>query len=71
MRGLVRRYGTRTALNGVDLALCPGVTGLLGVELRKTSSPPASVEDWERLYPELGHEYLSMASPGTHRHTCR
>ncbi|WP_150240787.1 ABC transporter ATP-binding protein [Nocardiopsis quinghaiensis] len=30
LRGLVRRYGTRTALDGVDLDLEPGVTGLLG-----------------------------------------
>lgn len=30
IRGLVRRYGTRTALDGVDLDLGPGVTGLLG-----------------------------------------
>ncbi|MFD6952532.1 ABC transporter ATP-binding protein [Nocardiopsis sp. TSRI0078] len=30
LRGLVRRYGTRTALDGVDLDLGPGVTGLLG-----------------------------------------
>ncbi|WP_150252610.1 ABC transporter ATP-binding protein [Nocardiopsis deserti] len=30
VRGLVHRYGTRTALAGVDLDLGPGVTGLLG-----------------------------------------
>lgn len=30
LRGLVRRYGARTALDGVDLDLGPGVTGLLG-----------------------------------------
>ena len=30
VRGLVRRYGTRAALDGVDLDLWPGVTGLLG-----------------------------------------
>jgi ABC-type multidrug transport system ATPase subunit len=30
IRGLVRRYGARTALDGVDLDLGPGVTGLLG-----------------------------------------
>ncbi|MBR8741755.1 ATP-binding cassette domain-containing protein [Nocardiopsis sp. MG754419] len=29
-RGLVRTYGTRRALDGVDLDLGPGVTGLLG-----------------------------------------
>jgi ABC-type multidrug transport system ATPase subunit len=29
-RGLVRRYGSRNALDGVDLDLGPGVTGLLG-----------------------------------------
>ncbi|MBB6119652.1 ATP-binding cassette domain-containing protein [Nocardiopsis algeriensis] len=30
VRGLVRHYGTRTALKGVDLSLGRGVTGLLG-----------------------------------------
>ncbi len=30
LRGVTRRYGTRTALDGVDLDLGPGVTGLLG-----------------------------------------
>ncbi|WP_236567906.1 MULTISPECIES: ATP-binding cassette domain-containing protein [unclassified Nocardiopsis] len=30
VRGLTRRYGTRTALEGLDLDLWPGVTGLLG-----------------------------------------
>lgn len=30
VRGLVRSYGTRRALDGIDLDLGPGVTGLLG-----------------------------------------
>ena len=30
VRGLVRSYGTRKALDGIDLDLGPGVTGLLG-----------------------------------------
>ncbi|WP_306367927.1 ABC transporter ATP-binding protein [Nocardiopsis sp. CC223A] len=30
LSGVTRRYGTRTALDGVDLELGPGVTGLLG-----------------------------------------
>ncbi|MDT0329599.1 ABC transporter ATP-binding protein [Nocardiopsis lambiniae] len=30
LRGVTRRYGTRAALDGVDLDLRPGVTGLLG-----------------------------------------
>lgn len=30
VRGLVRSYGTRRALDGIDLNLGPGVTGLLG-----------------------------------------
>jgi ABC-type multidrug transport system ATPase subunit len=30
VRGLAHRYGTRTALAGIDLDLGPGVTGLLG-----------------------------------------
>ena len=30
LHGVTHRYGTRTALDGVDLELAPGVTGLLG-----------------------------------------